>query len=81
MTSNSELDKYHKILTKVAARIEKECGLKNGAWIATLILLFIDADTWTVDKSYLARLYQAVDIIEHNDELKNLFKNDEKIEE
>ena len=46
-----------KVLTKVAARIEKECGFKNGAFITTLILLFIDPNTWTIDKSMLARVY------------------------
>ena len=54
--------------------MESECGLKNGAWIITLILLFIDNKNWTVDKSYLAKLYQAIDIVEKDEELKKLFQ-------
>ena len=54
--------------------MENECGLKNGAWVITLILLFIDNKNWTVDKSYLAKLYQAIDIVEKDEELKKLFQ-------
>ena len=54
--------------------MESECGLKNGAWVITLILLFIDNKNWTVDKSYLAKLYQAIDIVEKDEELKKLFQ-------
>lgn len=54
--------------------MESECGLKNGAWIITLILLFIDNKSWSVDKSYLAKLYQAIDIVEKDEELKKLFQ-------
>jgi hypothetical protein len=54
--------------------VESECGLKNGAWIITLILLFIDNKSWSVDKSYLAKLYQAIDIVEKDEELKKLFQ-------
>lgn len=70
----SILDNYQTVLTRLAARVEKECGLKNGAWIITLILLFIDNKSWTVDKSYLAKLYQAIDIVEKDEELKKLFQ-------
>ena len=72
------LQQKEKILTKVASRIEKECNFKNGAFVTTLILLFIDPKTWTFDKSVLARMYQAIDIIEHNDELKQLFEEKEE---
>lgn len=68
------LDNYQAILTRLAAHIEKECGLKNGAWIITLILLFIDNKSWSVDKSYLAKFYQAIDIVEKDEELKKLFQ-------
>ena len=54
--------------------MESECGLKNGAWVITLILLFIDNKSWSVDKSYLAKLYQAIDIVEKDEELKKLFQ-------
>ena len=54
--------------------MENECGLKNGAWVITLILLFIDNKSWSVDKSYLAKLYQAIDIVEKDEELKKLFQ-------
>lgn len=70
----SILDNYQTVLTRLAARVEKECGLKNGAWVITLILLFIDNKNWTVDKSYLAKLYQAIDIVEKDEELKKLFQ-------
>ena len=71
---NTTLEQYQTLLTKLAARVESECGLKNGAWIITLILLFIDNKNWTVDKSYLAKLYQAIDIVEKDEELKKLFQ-------
>ena len=71
---NTSLEQYHTLLTKLAARVENECGLKNGAWIITLILLFIDNESWTVNKSYLAKLYQAIDIVEKDEELKKLFQ-------
>ena len=67
------------VLSKLTSQIEKECGFKNAAFIVTFILLFIDPDTWTVDKSYLAKLYQAIDIIEKNEELKKFFQKN-KIE-
>lgn len=68
------LDNYQAVLTRLAARVEEECGLKNGAWVITLILLFIDNGSWSVDKSYLAKLYQAIDIVEKDEELKKLFQ-------
>ena len=72
------LDNYQDVLTRLAARVEEECGLKNGAWIITLILLFIDNKSWSVDKSYLAKLYQAIDIVEKDEELKKLFQEVKK---
>lgn len=68
------MEQYQTLLTKLAARVESECGLKNGAWVITLILLFIDNKSWSVDKSYLAKLYQAIDIVEKDEELKKLFQ-------
>ena len=72
---NTSLEQYHTLLTKLAARVENECGFKNGAWIITFLLLLIDMDTWTIDKSYLAKIYQAIDLIEKDEELKLSFQN------
>lgn len=69
-------EKINEILTKVSEKIEKECGFTNGAWVTAFILLFMNTDTWECDKSYLAKFYQAIDIIEKDEELKGLFKNE-----
>ena len=61
------------VMTNVCNKIEKECGFKNAAFLVSFILLFIDTDTWTLDKSYLAKIYQAIDIIEKDEKLKRLF--------
>ena len=61
------------LLTEVTDKIEKECGFPNAAFLVLLILLLINPETWTVDKTYLARLYQAIDIIEKDERLKNGF--------
>ena len=61
------------ILTNICNKIEKECGFTNAAFLVLFILLFIDPNTWTFDKSYLAKIYQAIDIIEKSEELKNFF--------
>lgn len=34
----------------------------------------MDNKSWTIDKSYLAKLYQAIDIVEKDEELKKLFQ-------
>lgn len=60
--------------TRITTKIEQECGFKNAAFIVLFILLLIDQDTWTVNKSYLAKFYQAIEIIEKDEELKKLFK-------
>ena len=46
---------------------------KNAAFIVAFILLCIDPETWTFDKSYLAKFYQAIDIIEKDENLKKYF--------
>lgn len=61
------------VMTNVCNKIEKECGFKNAAFLVSFILLFIDTDTWTLDKSYLAKIYQAIDIVEKDEDLKRLF--------
>lgn len=78
MKSQNNFDAQKEILDKLADKIEKECGLKNGAWILTFIMLFIDMKTWIVDKTYLAKLYQAIDIVEKSDELKLLYQKVDK---
>ena len=75
------LEEREKALGKAAYKIEKECGFKNGAYFLCLALMFIDCETWTFDKSLLARIYQALDLIEHNDELKKYFKENKDGEE
>lgn len=40
--------------------------------------MLIDNKTWTFDKSWLTRVYQALDIIERNDEVKKLFQKEEE---
>lgn len=70
------LEETNKVLTDVANQIEKECGLTNGAWLTTFILLFMDKN-WQFDRSYLAKIYQAIEIIEKNEALKNLFATGE----
>ncbi len=67
------LEQKEKLISDITNQIEKECGIKNAAWVVLLILLFINPETWTFDKSMLAKIYQAIDIIEKNEELKNLF--------
>lgn len=78
MKSQNNFDAQKEVLDKLADKIEKECGLKNGAWILTFIMLFIDMKTWIVDKTYLAKLYQAIDIVEKSDELKLLYQKVDK---
>ncbi len=46
---------------------------KNAAFLLSLILMYIDSETWTVDKSFLTRLYRAIDIVEKDTELRELF--------
>lgn len=62
------------LLTEITTKIEQECGFKNAAFIVAFILLCIDPQTWTIDKSYLAKFYQAVDIIEKDENLKKYFQ-------
>jgi hypothetical protein len=53
--------------------VENECGIKNGDFFVLVALMLIDNKTWTFDKSWLTRIYQALDIIEHDDEIKRIF--------
>lgn len=57
--------------------MENECGIKNGDFFVLVALMLIDNKTWTFDKSWLTRVYQALDIIERNDEVKKLFQKEE----
>ena len=68
-----QLEKINEILTNVTNQMEQECGFPNASFVVALILLFMNPTTWTFDKSNLAKLYRAIDIIEKNEELKELF--------
>ena len=37
-------------------------------------LMIIDPKEWKFDRAWLTRVYKAMDIIEHNEELKQLFQ-------
>lgn len=67
------METTNQVLTRVANEIEDKCGIKNSAFILSIILLLIDPVTWKVDKSYLTRLYHAIDIVEKDEELKKLY--------
>ena len=73
----SAVQDSNQILTKLARRVENECGIKNGDFFVLVALMLIDNKTWTFDKSWLTRVYQALDIIEHNDEVKKLLQKEE----
>lgn len=66
------METTNQVLTRVANEIEDKCGIKNSAFILSIILLLIDPVTWEVDKSYLTRIYHAIDIVEKDEELKKL---------
>ena len=70
------MDNTNEILTNTMNKIEQECDIKNAAFLLSLILMYIDSETWTVDKSYLTRLYHAIDIVEKDEELKKLYGKD-----
>jgi hypothetical protein len=70
------MDNTNEILTRVTNKIEQECDIKNAAFLLSLILMCIDPKTWVVDKSYLTRLYHAIDIVEKDEELKKLYGKD-----
>lgn len=70
-------EKVDEVLTKVTNKVEQECGFPNAAFLVAFLLLFINPITWTIDKSYLAKFYQAIDIIEKDAELKELFGSKE----
>ena len=76
---NPTLEVREQALNKIAARIEKDCGIKNGAYFVAMALLLIDAKEWKFDRAWLTRVYQAMDIIEHNEELKQLFQEKDEL--
>ena len=67
------MDNTNEALTNTMNKIEQECDIKNAAFLLSLILMYIDPETWTVDKSYLTRFYHAIDIVEKDIELRKLF--------
>ena len=76
-----QLEKINEILTNVTNQMEQECGFPNASFLVALILLFMNPTTWTFDKSNLAKLYHAIDIIEKNEQLKELFGGKENVNE
>lgn len=70
------MDNTNEILTNTMNKIEQECDIKNAAFLLSLILMYIDPETWVVDKSFLARLYHAIDIVEKDEGLKKLYGKD-----
>lgn len=70
------MDNTNEILTNATNKIEEECDIKNAAFLLSLILLYIDPVTWIVDKSFLTRLYHAIDIVEKDEELKKMYGKD-----
>lgn len=63
----------NKILTNTMNKIEEECEIKNASFLLSLILMYIDPETWVVDKTPLNRLYQAIDIVEKDTALREAF--------
>lgn len=61
------------LMTKVIEDMSKECDFKNSPLLLLLILPFMDMKTWTFDKQVMAKIYQAIDFVEKNEDLKNLF--------
>lgn len=72
------MDNTNEALTNTMNKIEQECDIKNAAFLLSLILMYIDPETWTVDKSYLTRLYRAIDIVEKDAKLRELFGKKEQ---
>lgn len=56
-------------------KIEEECHFSNSAFVLTMILLVMDKKTWKVDTSFLTRIYQAINIVEQDEELKKLYQS------
>lgn len=61
------------VLTNICDKIEMECSVSNAAFLALLIILSMDVKTWTIDRSYLAKICRAADIVEKDEGLKRLF--------
>ena len=70
------MNNANELLTNTMNKIEQECDIKNAAFLLSLILMYIDPETWTVDKSFLTRLYRAIDIVEKDEELKKTYGKD-----
>ena len=70
------MNNANEILTNTMNKIEQECDIKNAAFLLSLILMYIDPETWTVDKSFLTRFYRAIDIVEKDEELKKMYGKD-----
>ena len=62
---------------RVVNKIEKECGLTNGAFLFLIALLFINTSEWKINRTKLAQFYQILEIIEKDEELKNEFNQNQ----
>ena len=72
---NNNLQKINEILTATCQKIEQECGLKSSTFMLILLLIYIDPETWKFDRSLIAKIYQALEIIEGDDNLKQIMTN------
>lgn len=71
----------NELMTKVIEDMSKECNFKNSSLLLLLILPFMDMETWTFDKQVMTKIYQAIDFVEKNNDLKNLFQHKVEINE
>lgn len=69
---NNNLQKINEILTATCEKIEQECGLKSSTFMLTLLLIYIDPETWKFDRGLIAKIYQMLEIIENDEDLKQL---------
>ena len=65
------------ITTRVTNEIEEQCGIKNGAFILLIILSMIDTKEWKADRSIVANLYTAIEIVEKAEDLKDAFNTND----
>ena len=70
---NENLNTINKILTATCQKIEQECGLKNSTFILSLLLNYIDTNTWKFDRGLFAKIYQMLEIIENDNDLRAVF--------
>lgn len=76
---NENLQKINETLTATCQKIEQECGLNNATFILSLLLIYIDTDTWTFDRGLIAKLYQMLEIIEKDEDLRAVFGTKQEV--